>query len=430
MNSKLNWYTLDTSAKIYPAIESMRNPALFRVSMRLDEKVDGDVLAQAVKDIKKRFPYYNVHMKQGLFWHYLEENTHEPFVWPDSPMPCERIYPGFNNGYLYRVRYFDQNIALEIFHVLTDGYGAMEFLKCLVHRYLELRGKLSGKSEGVMDIEETPDAEEAEDAFVRVTRQEPMPQMEKERSLFGSKNSFHIQDPVLSPGGYHVITGVIPVSEIKAAAKRYDATVTQYLAALYLEALIYVQSQQVRDKRRHRDVSVQIPVNMRKMFPAKSMRNFSLFVIPSVDPRRIQKFEDLIPAVKEMMAAYLSRDYLLAMMHENCALAGNKALALVPAGIKNLVIRYIHNTKGASQFSGTISNLGVVKLDKAMEAHVENVEFVLGPSPHEKCSCGITGYQDHLYITFGRGIKDPKIERHIFRRLVKSGVSVKIKSSL
>ena len=430
MNTKLKWYTLDTSAKIYPAIESMRNPALFRVSMRLDTMIDGDVLLQAVKDTQKRFPYYNVHMKQGLFWHYLEENGHEPFVWLDAPRPCERIYPSFNNGYLYRIRYFDQNIALEIFHVLTDGYGAMELLKCVVHRYLVLKGQISEKCSGVMDIDETPDAEESEDAFITVTRQEPMPDMAKDRSLFGSKNSFHIQDRVFSPSGYHAITGVIPVSEIKEAAKRYDATVTQYLAALYLEALIYVQSKQVKDKRRHREVSVQIPVNMRKMFLSKCMRNFSLFVIPSVNPRKIKKFEDLIPEVKAIMAEYLSRDYLLAMMHENCALAENKVLAMVPAGIKNLVIRYIHNTKGASQFSGTISNLGVVQLDKAMSKHVENVQFVLGPSPHEKCSCGITGYQDHLYMTFGRGIKDPKIERHIFRRLVQSGVSVKIKSSL
>jgi len=426
---KLNWYQLDTSAKIYPAIESVRNPALFRISMRLTEPVDGDVLLLALNDIKKRFPYYNVRMVKGVFWHYLEENPQELTVWPDTPTPCERILPSFNNGYLYKIKYFDNNIALEIFHVLTDGHGAVEFLKCLVQRYLILKGKLNKKLPGVIDWEETPGEEEHKDAFLTVADHHPRPQIDKERSLFGSNRSFHLVDPVLSMGTYRVITGVVSVDDIKMEAKKYEATVTQYLAALYLEALIYVQSKQIKKQRNHDFVSVQIPVNMRKLYPSKCMRNFSLFVIPAINPRKITKFEDIIPLVKQQMAEYLKEDHLLSMVHENCTLAKNKMLAHVPVGIKNLVIRYIHNTQGASQFSGTMSNLGVINLAPEMEALVENVQFILGPSPYEKCSCGITGYQGNLYISFGRGIKDPKIERHIFRRLVKSGVHVKIKSS-
>lgn len=133
---KTKWYKLDTSAKIYPALESERNPALFRVSMSLKKDVVPQVLLEALKSIKERFPYYNVHLKKGLFWNYLEQNDNELKIWQDHPAPCEKIYTVLNNGYLYKVKYYKKKISLDIFHVLTDGYGAMEFLKTLVAQYL------------------------------------------------------------------------------------------------------------------------------------------------------------------------------------------------------------------------------------------------------------------------------------------------------
>jgi hypothetical protein len=139
--SEIGWYRLDTSANIYPAIESPRDPAVFRVSMRINEKVDEETLSLAAHEIKKRFPYYNVHLHKGLFWNYLEPNDNDIIIWHDTPSPCERLYRRTNNGYLYKIKYYDNNIAVEFFHVLTDGYGAMEYLKCLVHRYPYSKGK-------------------------------------------------------------------------------------------------------------------------------------------------------------------------------------------------------------------------------------------------------------------------------------------------
>lgn len=428
--NKPKWYKLDTSAKIYPAVESTRNPEIFRITMQLSIKIDEDILLRALKQIKKRFPYYNVHLKKGLFWYYIQQNDKELIVWPDTPSPCEKLYPIFNNGYLYRVKFFENNLSVEFFHVLTDGTGALEFLKTLVHQYLVLNGKIDGKSPGIINVDERPTKEESEDAFLKAyeaDKDEPV--SESKRTLFGGNKMFQIRDKLLPMGIYKVITGIASMSELKRVSKKFDATVTELLASLYIEALVYLQAQQIRNKKKHKNVSVQVPVNMRKFYRYRCMRNFSLFVIPTVDPRKINHFADIVSKVKDFMKRHLTHEHLITMIRDNCSLTKHNVIKYIPLDIKNLVIRYINNTMGASQFSGTLSNLGLVKLPDEMAEYVKSMNVVLGSSPHIKCTCGVVGYNDNVYISFGRNVKEAAIERHVFTRLIKMGVRVKLKSN-
>ena len=43
-----------------------------------------------------------------------------------------------NRNYLFRVTYYKYRINLEVFHVLTDGMGGINFLKELTYQYLRL----------------------------------------------------------------------------------------------------------------------------------------------------------------------------------------------------------------------------------------------------------------------------------------------------
>ena len=419
------WYKLDTSAKIYPAIESARDTSVFRVSMRLSKKVDPETLLQALKDIKHRFPYYNVHLHKGLFWTYLERNDNELLIWHDTPSPCERLYRRTNNGYLYKVKYHDNNIAVEFFHVLTDGYGGMEFLKCLVHRYLFLCGDVPEILPGIINIHDKPKVEESEDAFIKALESER--DIPKQRTLFAKSVTFHAKDKLVPMNMYYVVTGVVSLEDIKKLAKQYEATITQLICALYMEAMLLLQAKQVRNKRHHKNIAIEIPVNMRRYYPIDAMRNFSLFVIPSIDPREIEKFEDIIDKVKEFMCDKLSHKHLVTMIKDNCSLASDIFIRIVPMAIKHLVIRYINNTKGKTQFSGTISNLGPINLPPQMQEHVENIQFLIGSSPQVKRSCSVSGYKDKLYISFGRSVESAYVEQHVFTRLVKSGIKVSMK---
>lgn len=423
------WFRLDTSAKIYPARESVRDTAVFRVALTLKKKVDPVTLLHALENIRHRFPYYNVHLKRGVFWNYFQVNNNKLLVWPDTPYPCERIHPLLNNGFLYKVKYYDKTLALEIFHGLTDGYGATEFLKCLLHQYLFLLGEVPEVLLGVMSIDEEPSKSEYEDAFIKVYEQEKDNILVKKRSLFGTKHIYQIKDKLMPHGFYNVTTGIFTVKDIKKIAKQYNATITVFLAALYLEAIIHLQVKQVKKKKNHRNIALQIPVNVRNFYRINCMRNFSLFVIPTINPREVESLQDIINQITLFMSEHLTHNHLLTMIEDNCSLAKNQFLKFVPVDVKNLFIGYISNTMGSSQFTGTLSNMGIVKLPVEIEKHVSAVTFLPSPSPHEKCSCGVGSYKDNMYMTFGRSIKPAHIEHHLFSRLVQLGVPVTIKSN-
>ena len=397
--------------------------------MTLDEAIEETDLLKALNDIKLRFPSFNVHMKRGLFWHYLEENVQPLLVWPETASPCERMYPEFNNGYLYKIKFFKNTLSLDIFHVLTDGYGAMMFLKTLAFRYLQIRGEIAENEKTELDYRDIPPKEETEDAFLKVAAGAGKPKLDKDRSLFNSAKSYKIPTRMLSTAKNKVITGVADAAGLKAAAGEYGVTMTQLIAALYMEAMMHLQVKTIRQKKRHRPVSVQIPVNMRSMYPYPTLRNFSLFVVAPVNPRKVVSFQDILLAIQDAMKKQITEDFLLAMIFENCELSTNPVLTHVPLVLKNLVIRYVANTQGATQYSGTVSNLGVVPMEAALKKHITDVNFILAPSESEKCPCSVAGYDGNVYITFSRNTNDTDIERHVFRRLVKMGIHVKIKSN-
>lgn len=428
---KVSWYRLDTSAKIYPALESPENPTIFRVSMTLQENIDETILLKALTLIKPRFPYYNVHLKTGIFWNYLEHNDNPFRLWPEIPFPCERLYRIYNNGYLYLVRIYKKRIIVEFSHVLTDGSGAMEFLKTLVTHYLILTGKLLTVPEGIMNIHESPAEEEFQDAFLKVMELEKdrIKKSTGQRTLFNKSTVFKIRDKFLPLGKYHIITGIIPLDDLKSIAKRYQVKITELLGALYIEALIHIQHEQVKNKSKHKPIGLEIPVNMRSLYPIKSMRNFSLFVVPRTDPTRIYTFEDITQLLKSYMKTHITKDHLFPMVRDNCGLGENKFLKYTPVNIKNFVIQYLSNTQGHSQFSGIISNLGPIQLADELKEHIDEVGVLLGRSYHSLTGCAVLGYKQNIHINFGRVNKEPFIEKHMFRRLVELGAHVKIRSN-
>lgn len=424
-----NWFRLDTSAKIYPARESVRDTAVFRVAFTLSKKVNPVILLQALENIRHRFPYYNVLLKRGLFWNYFQKNDNKLLVWPDTPYPCERIHPLLNNGFLYKIKYYNKTLALEIFHGLTDGYGATEFLKCLLHQYLFLLGDVPENLPGIISLDEEPDISEYEDAFIKVYEQEKDNITIKKRSLFGTKHIYQIKDKLMPQGFYNITTGIFSVKDIKRVSKQFDATITVFLAALFLEAIIHLQVEQVKKKKKHREVALQIPVNVRNYYKINCMRNFSLFVIPTICPRDVTSLQEITNQITLFMKENLTHNHLLSMIEDNCSLAKNQFLKFFPVDVKNLFISYISNTMGSSQFSGTLSNMGIVKFPVEMEKYVTTATFLPSPSPYEKCSCGLGSYKDNMYMSFGRSIKEAHIERHLFRRLVQLGVPVTLKSN-
>ncbi len=416
------WYRLDNAAKLFPAVESRRITTLFRVSATLDREIDPELLQEALEKTIPRFPYFRVRLRRGLFWYYLDHNPKTPQVRPDSPYPCQRLHRRKNNEFLFRVRYYDRRVALEFSHVLSDGTGATVFLRTLLAVYLRLLDEEIPTGDGVLDIEEPPEPEEGEDAYSHF-HTEDLPAPPKATA------AYHPAGSLIGPGKYYLVTSVIPASEVVGIAKEAGVSVTEYLVAVYLWALERTQEEE-RPPKRFRPVRVSVPVNLRKILGVNPLRNFSLFLMPGVDPRLGQyDLPEILRQVHHAMRRDLNEKTIRQQISRNVGSERNPIIRALPLVLKRLFAPIIYRAMGENLYSGSLSNLGIITMPEEMARHVERFEFIPGPGPINKTRATAVSFKGNLYLTFGRLVEATSVERHFFRKLREEGIPVHLESN-
>ena len=139
MRKNKQWTRLDNAAKIFPAASTKSDTKVFRFACELYEKVEQDALQCATEMTLAQFPPFRAVMKRGLFWYYLENSDIHPVVRKEDRPPCSSLYNRNIKTLLFEVSYFHNRINLEVYHALTDGTGALQFLRVLVYHYLRLK---------------------------------------------------------------------------------------------------------------------------------------------------------------------------------------------------------------------------------------------------------------------------------------------------
>lgn len=416
------WYPLDNSAKIFPAIKTGKVSAVFRLSIHLREVVDPAVLQQALIDILPRFPHFAMKLKPGLFWYYLEPNPAGPLVYEDTRNPCRRLYRKDNQGFLFRVVYYERRIALEVFHSLADGTGSMAFLETLAARYLTLRYNLAIPcSDSILDIHQPPAEEELEDSYRRYAR--PIHAFSRRRP-----RAYHLDGKLEAMGRINVISARIPVQALHDLAARYGATINDLLVASYIHA--YCRLQQAGENRPHRPVVIAVPVNMRRFYASRTLRNFFLRVHPQINQVYGSfTFTEIINEVHHSMKIMTLEKYLNAQMYANVRAEKMLGARLVPLLLKNQILRLAYLFFGDSRTTSTLTNVGAVHLPEIMQTYVEGFDAMMGPSLANWVNCAIISYQGNLVMTFTRRIREPLVERLVLTHLVQLGIPVQVSSN-
>ena len=424
INHKRNktWYKLDLSANVYPTLQRKNFSNVYRISLSLKENVQPDILQKALDLTLPRFPTFQVALRKGLFWRYLEANHRPgPFVREDIENPCMPMHFKANNRYLIRIYYYEKRISLEVFHSLSDGAGTLYFLKTLTAVYLRLLGHEIPNGEGVLDITEKPDPEEFEDAYLRYASSKvgrPRSQGNAYR-VRGTKEPFYT---------LNIICGVIPVDKLRAVSKGYGVTVTEYLNAVLLYALL--QKQKCEKPFRERPVTLAMPVNLRSFFPSKTLRNFISMVYPSIDPRMGDyTFEEILVHVHNYMRYYINPKFLNADIVTNASVQQNPLIRIVPLFIKDFTVRKFYTNVQDGQSSAGLTNVGLTRLPMEMQPYVERFDVLMGQPFSARTNCAIISYRNILTVNFTSSIKETDIERYFFRKLVQDGVPVKIETN-
>lgn len=421
-NPRDTWYKLDLSANVYPTLQRKDFSSVYRISVTLKEEIRPELLQQALDMTLPRFPTFKVAMRRGLFWRYLEPNDRPgPFVQPDINNPCMPMRFRANNRYMIRVYYYHNRISLEAFHSLSDGNGALFLLRTLTAVYLRLLGHEIPNGMGVLDINEEPDPGELEDSYMKYASSKIRPPRSQGRA-YRVKGT---PEPLYT---LNVLCGILPVDQVLAVARSHKVSVTEYLNAVLLYALM--QKQKMDGVWRERPLKLALPVNLRNLFPSITMRNFITMVYPSIDPRMGEySFEDILKQVHHYMRYYINDKFLNADITTNAATQSHPLIRIVPLFIKDLVVRSFYVRVQDCQSSAGISNLGVLKLSPEMEEHVERFDVLMGQPFSARTNCAILSYKNQLVINFANSIKETDVERLFFRKLVQDGIHVMIETN-
>lgn len=423
---KKRWYRLDNAGKLYPSIASTRRSTVFRLSAKLSEKIEPKSLQKALEITIKRMPYFKVHLHRGVFWYYFEETDYIPRIEPETYYPCMFLNFHKEKTFPFRILYHQSYIHLEVSHSITDGTGALIFLKTLLVSYYKIKENICPqKLEGALQVEEEVIESEGEDGFTKYYKKGiPVP-----KNIAVAKN-FPFE--LMEKGKYYFITGISPLADIKKIANTYNCTVTQLITSIYFMAIQDLNEVMMRkgDNRLNGNIVMNLPVDLRKMFPSNTMRNFFVSVTPAVDFRLGHyELEEIIRYTKGYMSQNINPKDISRYISRNVRNERNPIIRLIPLSIKNLVMPYIYNHFGERLFTSSVSNLGLVKLPEEITDKVESIEFYPAPSERNKIKMCISTYNDKVYISFGSITKNTEVEKYFFRRLRKMGISIKIETN-
>ena len=418
--ARKNWYPLDNAAKIYPPNTNEKSPFVFSFSARLNEEVEPELLQTALNGVLTRFPSFKTHLKRGLFWYYLEENNKPATVREQPAHYLKHITANSNNGYLFEVFYRKNIVTLNLHHSLTDGTGGVNFFLEILFDYFKLMG-YPLESEGVIRPSAAPYiVAESEDTFKT---------LDKNKSKFSpfEKLPYKFMGTPFNYDGNGIICAVCPVEQLKELAAKHGASITEYLAALYMMSVYesYMKNRPLKNKL----IKILVPINLRKHFSTKTVRNFALFVRLTHDFATEITFDECINLCKQQMKDGLEMDKIERMIHYNVKLEKNPFMKIVPLFIKDIAMKLTYLKVGENLQTGDLSNIGLIKTPECFKNYLKDITFLIGPNKRAPQNLGVIGYNGKIYITSTRNYVENALERKFFRSLAQSGVDVQILSN-
>lgn len=421
--NKLRWLRLDNAAKIYPAARRRNWSNIFRLSATLTEPVDEKVLQSALDVTVRRFPSIAARLRKGVFWYYLQQLDHAPALCREYSHPLTRMSRQEMRKCAFRVIAYENRIAVELFHSLTDGNGALVFLKSLVAEYLlQKHGVHCPAEKGVLGRLEEPSSSELEDSFQKYAG-----------TVTASRKATDAWRLLGTPekdGFMNLTCFRIPSQAVLDKAHEYGVTATTFLCACLMMAMQQLQCESIPNPARRKSIKVLIPVNLRKLFPSNTLRNFAMYTTPEILPQLgWYDFPEICQLVRHRMGLEITPKFMSTMIATNISSEKLLAVRIIPLFLKNLVMKAVFDSVGERKSCLSMSNLGQVQIPEEMKPYISHFDFILGVQATAPYNCGILSYKDELRINMIRNITEPLLENRLHLVLRDMGIPVCVESN-
>ena len=400
------WYRLDNIGKFYSAQASSSTQTVFRCVATLADDIDEKALQHALDQTVYAFPGFNVCLRNGWFWRYLEQSEQQPIVTPENLPVCFGLHTD-TKSILFRVSYYGARINLEVSHMVSDGHGTFSFFKTLVIKYIEERYGLD-KTPADYDGSDKQKMENAFDKYYERGRGASR-SVPKVFRIPGRKDA---SDPTFME--YHL-------SVKKVLGLAHDCSVS--LTSLVIAATICAARAEMPPRERDRAIRLDIPVDLRQFFASATVKNFfGLAYVTYAPGANNESLEDIARMVQMQISAATQPEALKERMNRMIGIEKNPVLRVAPVFVKDVALDFA-NLMETKKTTMTVSNLGVVRFPKGPAAYIrdinvltstEGLSFVLA-SFGDDLSIGISTIYTNLDMVknFVRIFSERGIEGHI-----------------
>lgn len=415
------WGELDNAAKLIPAITSTRSPNVFRFTAVLREEVVPEALQWALERALSIMPAFSLKLHRGVFWYYFDMNEAKPKVRPESRFPCTPIYRGREKGFLFRVTYFHKRINFELYHALSDGMGASNFMRLLVYCYFH---RLHG--------------DEVPEDFIRREAGTLIRDFDEDSFVVNVPDENEVMGEVPKDaesyrlGGYSydgtrlgVISVIVPFDKLRALAKAQEASLSEYITALLIFSIY--NTSYMRSSRKL-PITISVPVNLRGMFDSKTLRNFFGHMNVSASPTKEMSFEDTLSQVKKSFDERLQKSNFEKQILNHVNIERIPGIRFVPLFIKDAVMRLIY-ARNNNKYTMTLSNLGRLTLPDNVADKVDRFEVVMGGSATHPKKLSLCTYGNQVAMSFSSTVDDNSLEQFFVSFLGERGIEPIISSN-
>ena len=387
--------------------------SVYRLSFYLDDIIIPELLQIALLFTMKRFPTFRTSIRKGFFWHYIDGiqkrfKVEKEEMIPTSPINVSRI-----GKQSFKVLYYQNRISVEFFHILTDAYGGITFLATLVSVYLKLKGEKIKYNDLVLNINENVNLEELKDEFT-------YKKIVSKKGNLLEKKAVSLDGKLSNVRPCQIIHFDLDLNKLKNISHKYNATINELVLTYLFIVMSYSTS-------KDGFLKIQVPVNMRKFYKSKTLRNFSLYNYISIKKSEITDFDKVIKIVKHQSQEKLSKNKLNEVMLASYKLV--KSIRFIPLFIKKPIAKLIFGFIGDKAQTTVLSNLGAVNLPKEISNHIKSADFVLGTAISNKALFTLITVNDVTTLSMSKFTTNTALENNLYNILKENDLILRVHGS-
>ena len=395
---------LDPVGLYYASIISETQPGNFSVSAYLHEKIEPQILQNAVNDLIRRLPFLSGRLHSGFFQYFHEILETPPQIVKADTVELFGEYYNEGDGHVLRVLYGERHFTVEGIHSIVDGCGLSKVVCAILVRYFELLGVSVSRSNIVNcadNVTANEAKEEAEDAYHRYANAKKFPATKTE-----NLNAYHHEGIKKIPA--RIISKTFELGEIKSAAKSQGATISEYLLA-------HVFMELAEERNAHgteSSITSMLPIDCRSFFPSKTFRSF--VCNRTITMPETTDFSEMLKGIHSQFSD-ITADFVQKSINEVHNMR-NKS-KFVPLALKKKLIDRM-GVLEESKLTTTFSNLGLIQLPSELRERVKNLEFAISTPEYMPYSFSCIAVGEALTLTVTSCAQSNDVPTGTFERVV------------